>query len=43
MFSFEGYYAGDRDAYYNALRSVRLNTFNQETWLAYFLRGLAEE
>jgi hypothetical protein len=43
MFSFEGYYAGDRDAYYGALRSVRLNTFNQESWLAYFLRGLAEE
>jgi Fic family protein len=43
MLSFEGYYAGDRDAYYDALRSVRLNTFNQESWLAYFLRGLAEE
>lgn len=43
MFSFEGFYARDRDAYYDALRSVRLNTFNQESWLEYFLRGLAEE
>ena len=42
MFSFEGYYARDRDAYCGALRSVRLNTFNQESWLEYFLRGLAE-
>lgn len=43
MFSFERYYAEDRDAYYRALRSVRLETFNMESWLVYFLRGLAEE
>ncbi|HZI90611.1 MAG TPA: Fic family protein [Thermoleophilaceae bacterium] len=43
MFSFERYYAEDRPAYYAALRSVRANTFNMEAWLAYFLRGLAEE
>lgn len=43
MFSFERYYAADRPAYYAALRSVRENTFNMEAWLAYFLRGLAEE
>lgn len=43
MFSFERYYAEDRDAYYAALRSVRNRTFNMETWLEYFLRGLAEE
>jgi hypothetical protein len=43
MFSFERYYAEGRDAYYQALRSVRLNTFNMEGWLEYFLRGLAEE
>lgn len=43
MFSFERYYAQDRPAYYAALRSVRGNTFNMETWLTYFLRGLAEE
>ena len=43
MFSFERYYAEDRPAYYAALRSVRERTFNMESWLAYFLKGLAEE
>jgi Fic family protein len=43
MFTFERYYAEDRAAYYNALRSVRLRTLNMEFWLDYFLRGLAEE
>lgn len=43
MFSFERYYAEDREAYYAALRSVRERTYNMETWLEYFLRGLAEE
>lgn len=43
MLSFERYYAEDRDAYYSALRSVRERTKNMEWWLAYFLRGLAEE
>ena len=43
MFSFERYYAEDRAAYYEALRSVRRRTFNMEFWLEYFLRGLAEE
>ena len=43
LFSFERYYAEDRDAYYEALRSVRAQTLNMGTWLAYFLRGLAEE
>ena len=43
MFSFERYYAEDRTAYYEALRSVRRRTFNMEFWLEYFLRGLAEE
>jgi Fic family protein len=43
MFSFERYYAEDRTAYYDALRSVRRNTFNMEFWLEYFLTGLAEE
>jgi Fic family protein len=43
MFSFERYYADDRTAYYDALRSVRRRTFNMEFWLEYFLRGLAEE
>lgn len=43
MFSFERYYAEDRPAYYAALRSVRERTLNMESWLDYFLRGLAEE
>lgn len=43
MFSFERYYADDRTAYYEALRSVRRNTLNMEEWLGYFLTGLAEE
>lgn len=43
MFSFERYYADDRTAYYDALRSVRRRTLNMEFWLEYFLRGLAEE
>lgn len=43
MFSFERFYAEDRDAYYAALRSVRENTFNMEPWLHYFLGGLVEE
>lgn len=43
MLSFERYYAEDREAYYAALRSVRLRTFNMEQWLEYLLSGLAEE
>jgi Fic family protein len=43
MFSFERYYADDRSAYYAALRSVRLRTLNMESWLEYFLHGLADE
>ncbi|HET7445862.1 MAG TPA: Fic family protein [Solirubrobacterales bacterium] len=43
LFSFERYYAEDRDAYYAALRSVRAETLNMNTWLEYFLGGLAEE
>jgi Fic family protein len=43
MFSFEGYYAEDQGAYYEALRSVRRNTLNMESWLEYFLHGLVEE
>lgn len=43
MFSFERYYAENRSAYYEALRSVRRRTFNMDAWLDYFLRGLAEE
>jgi cell filamentation protein, protein adenylyltransferase len=43
MFSFERYYADDRDAYYAALRSVRAQTLNMQSWLEYFLEGLAQE
>jgi Fic family protein len=43
MFSFERFYAEDRDAYYAALQSVREQTLNMESWLHYFLAGLAEE
>ena len=41
--AFERYYAEDRGAYYDALRSVRRNTLNMESWLEYFLTGLADE
>jgi Fic family protein len=43
LFSFERYYAEDRNAYYSALRSVRAETLNMNRWLEYFLTGLAEE
>lgn len=43
LFSFERFYAMDKQAYYEALRSVRRNTLNMEEWIAYFLEGLAQE
>jgi len=43
LFSFERYYAMNREAYYAALRSVRAQTLSMNAWLEYFLRGLAEE
>lgn len=43
LFSFEAYYARDREAYLSALRSVRDRTYNMEVWLDYYLEGLAEE
>lgn len=43
LFSFERYYAINREAYYAALRSVRAQTLSMNAWLEYFLRGLAEE
>lgn len=43
LFSFERHYAEDRNAYYAALRSVRAETLNMNTWLEYFLGGLAGE
>lgn len=43
LFSAERYYAMDKEAYYDALRSVRRNTNNMEQWLLYFTDGLAQE
>jgi Fic family protein len=43
LFSFEAYYARDREAYLGALRSVREQTYNMQSWLNYYLEGLAEE
>jgi Fic family protein len=43
LFCFDRYYARDKSTYLAALRSVRERTFNMETWLDYFLEGLAEE
>jgi len=43
LFSFERHYAENREAYYAALRSVRAKTFSMNTWLEYFLDGLADE
>ena len=43
MFSFERYYAEDRNAYYASLRSVREQTFSMENWLRHVLGGLAQE
>ena len=43
LFSFERYYAQEREAYLGALRSVRRNTYSMEQWLGYFLEGVAQE
>lgn len=43
LFNFDAHYGKDKDAYLAALRSVRLETFNQESWMTYFLDGLAFE
>ena len=43
LFNFDAHYGKDKDAYLAALRSVRLETLNQETWIRYFLEGLANE
>lgn len=43
MFNFDAHYGTDKDAYLAALRSVRERTYNQETWIRYFLEGLASE
>ncbi|MDX6487213.1 MAG: hypothetical protein QOF43_2366 [Gaiellaceae bacterium] len=43
LFSAERYYAMDKDAYYDALRSVSRNSNNMDEWLLYFTDGLAQE
>ncbi|MEA2296158.1 MAG: hypothetical protein QOE86_3797 [Solirubrobacteraceae bacterium] len=43
LFNFDAHYGLDKDAYLEALRSVRRETFNLETWMRYFLSGLANE
>lgn len=43
LFNFDAHYGSNKDAYLAALRSVRLQTWSQETWQRYFLDGLASE
>lgn len=43
LFNFEAHYGKDKDAYLAALRSVREQTLSQESWMQYFLDGLANE
>jgi Fic family protein len=43
LFNFDAHYGKDKEAYLAALRSVRQQTWNQETWQRYFLDGLANE
>jgi len=42
LFSPERYYAEDKDAYYAALRAIKM-THHLDEWLTYFVGGLAEE
>jgi Fic family protein len=43
LFNFDAHYGKDKEAYLDALRSVRRQTWSQETWMQYFLDGLANE
>ncbi|HSZ12593.1 MAG TPA: Fic family protein [Solirubrobacteraceae bacterium] len=43
VFSFERHYAGNKDAYLLALRTVRKHDKDLGPWLEYFLDGLAKE
>jgi len=43
LFNFDAHYGRDKEAYLNALRTVRRKTLNQEWWMRYFLDGLAQE
>src|SRR5680860_303138 len=43
LFNFDAHYGTDKDRYLAALRSVRERTYNLESWMLYFLEGLAVE
>ena len=43
LFNFDAHYGKDKDAYLAALRSMRQETLSLETWMQYFLDGLANE
>lgn len=43
LFNFDAHYGKDKDAYLAALRSMRRETLSLETWIQYFLDGLANE
>lgn len=43
LFNFDAHYGKDKEAYLAALRSVRHQTWNQETWQRYFLDALGNE
>ena len=43
IFSFERYYANDREAYFAALRTVQRHDKSLNAWLEYFLDGLTQE
>jgi Fic family protein len=43
LFNFDAHYGVDKDAYLSALRTVHDQTFNLESWMRYFLDGLAGE
>ena len=43
LFNFDAHYGRSKDAYLAALRTVRQRTLSQESWMRYFLDGLAQE
>jgi Fic family protein len=43
LFNFDAHYGRNKDAYLGALRSMRRETLSLETWMQYFLDGLATE
>lgn len=43
LFNFDAHYGTDKESYLAALRSVRERTLSLESWMRYFLEGLATE